>query len=411
MPDNTLRARDEAFWQTFADRYDVEPGPLNLENGYFGRMSRTVVEEYQRNIELINRSNSVYVRQRFEQDDSLKIRAQLARLIGAPADSVALTRNASEGLQSLIRNYNRLQPGDQVLICDLEYDTVKGAMRWLARNRGVEVVEIEHAHPATFDSLLNTYRETFARYPRLKLMALTHVTHRTGLVMPVQAIAAAAKEHGIDVILDGAHALGQIEFDLTELGIYFAGFNLHKWIGAPLTLGFIYIAPERLADIDPDMGEMHFPVTDIRARTPYSTPNIPALLTLPLVLEEHHAMGGAAAKGSRLNHLRNLWVRPARELPGIEVLTPDDPRLYCGITSMRFIAQTDQQAMVERLLNRYNLFTVVRTGAACGPCIRITPGLTTTAEHMTRLTRALTLLSNDNTGSCRSEHARDGRER
>ena len=67
MPDNTCRARDEAFWQTFADRYDVEPGPINLENGYFGRMSRTVVEEYQRNIEFINRSNSVYVRQRFEQ--------------------------------------------------------------------------------------------------------------------------------------------------------------------------------------------------------------------------------------------------------------------------------------------------------------------------------------------------------
>lgn len=389
MPDNTRRARDEAFWQTFADRYDVEPGPLNLENGYFGRMSRTVVEEYQRNIELINRSNSVYVRQRFEQGDSLKIRAQLARLTGTPADSIALTRNASEGLQSLIRNYNRLQPGDQVLVCDLEYDTVKGAMRWLARNRGVEVVEIEHAHPATFDSLLNTYREAFARYPRLKLMALTHVTHRTGLVMPVQAIAAAAKEYGIDVILDGAHALGQLEFDLAGLGIAFAGYNLHKWIGAPLTLGFIYIAPERLADIDPDMGEMHFPVTDIRARTSYSTPNIPALLTLPLVLEEHHAMGSAAAKGARLNYLRNLWVRAVRELPGIEVLTPDDPRLYCGITALRFIAQTDQQAMVERLLKDYNLFTVVRTGAACGPCIRITPGLTTTAGHMTRLTTAL----------------------
>jgi selenocysteine lyase/cysteine desulfurase len=398
MPDNTRRARDEVFWQTFADRYDVEHGPINLENGYFGRMSRTVVEEYQRNIELINRSNSVYVRQRFEQGDSLKIRAQLARLIGAPADSIALTRNASEGLQSLIRNYNRLQPGDQVLVCDLEYDTVKGAMRWLEHNRGVEVIEIEHAHPATFDSLLDTYRETFARNPRLKLMALTHVTHRTGLVMPVQAIAAAAKEHGIDVILDGAHALGQLEFDLTELGIAFAGFNLHKWIGAPLTLGFIYIAPERLADIDPDMGEMHFPPTDIRARTSYSTPNIPALMTLPLVLEEHHAMGGAGAKGARLNYLRNLWVREVRELAGIEVLTPDDPRLYCGITSMRFTQQADQQVMVERLLNDYNLFTVVRSGAACGPCIRVTPGLTSTAEHMQQLISALKELRvvNDN---------------
>jgi len=393
MPDNTRRARDESFWRTFADRYDVQPGPINLENGYFGRMSRTVVEEYQRNIELINRSNSVYVRQRFEASDGLKIRARVAGLIDVPADAVALTRNASDGLQSLIRNYNRLQPGDQVLVCDLEYDTVKGAMRWLARHRGVEVIEIEHRHPASFDSLLTAYREAFVRYPRLKLMALTHVTHRTGLVMPVKAIAAAAREHGVDVILDGAHALGQLAFDLEELGIAFAAYNLHKWIGAPLTLGFLYIAPERLGDIDPDMGEMHFPITDIRARTPYSTPNIPALLTLPLVLEEHWAMGGAAAKGARLNYLRNLWVRAARELPGIEVLTPDDPRLCCGIASMRFTAHNDQQSMVERLLNDYNLFTVVRSGAACGPCIRITPGLTTTAADMAQLITALTELS------------------
>ncbi|MHC8387972.1 aminotransferase class V-fold PLP-dependent enzyme [Pseudomonas sp. MDT2-39-1] len=392
MPDNTRRARDEHFWKTFADRYAVEPGPINLENGYFGRMSRTVVEEYQRNIELINRSNSVHVRQRFEQVESLKIRAQLAGMMGVPADTVALTRNASDGLQSLIRSYNCLQPGDQVLICDLEYDTVKGAMRWLARHRGVEVIEIDHAHPASYDSLVATYRDAFVRYPKLKLMALTHVTHRTGLVMPVQAIAAAAKEHGIDVILDGAHALGQIEFNLDELGVSFAGFNLHKWIGAPLTLGFIYIAPERLADIDPDMGEMHFPVTDIRARTPYSTPNIPALLTLSLVFEEHLAMGGAAAKSTRLNYLRNRWVSAVRELSGIDVMTPDDPRLYCGITSMRFTRHPDQQAMVERLLSDYNLFTVVRSGAASGPCIRITPGLTTTAADMDLLARALTEL-------------------
>ena len=389
MPDNTRRARDEAFWLTFADRYAVEPGPVNLENGYFGRMSRTVVEEYQRNIELINRSNSVHARQRFDRDESLEIRAQVAGLVGVCADAVALTRNASDGLQSLIRNYNRLKPGDQVLICDLEYDTVKGAMRWLARHRGVEVIEIEHGHPASFDSLLATYRDAFVRYPRLKLMALTHVTHRTGLVMPVKAIAAAAREHAVDVILDGAHALGQIEFDFEDLGIAFAGYNLHKWIGAPLTLGFIYISPGRLADIDPDMGETHFPATDIRARTPHSTPNIPALLTLPLVLEEHRTMGGSAAKGARLNYLRNRWVRAVRELSGIEVMTPDDPRLYCGITSMRFTRHADQQAMAERLLKDYNLFTIARSGAASGPCIRITPGLTTTAADIDLLIRAL----------------------
>ncbi len=385
-------ANNERHWHAIAQRYDLEPGPINLENGYFGRMSRAVQAQYLDHVAFINRSNSLHVRQRFEQGENVEIRRQLAELIDVDPESVAFTRNATEALQSLIRNYNRLQPGDQVLISDLEYDTVKGAMRWLAGVRGVEVIELSHTHPASFDSLLQTYRRAFAEYPRLKLMALTHVTHRTGLVMPVAAIAKAAREHDVDVILDGAHALGQIDFNLAELGIQFAGFNLHKWIGAPLTLGFLYIAPERLADIDPDMGEFHYPITDVRARTSYSTPNFPALMTLPLVFEEHRALGGAAAKGARVNYLRDLWVSQVRPLKGIEVLTSDDPRLYCGITAFKFVGR-NQQGMVDRLLKEYDLFATTRTGAAFGTCIRVTPGLVTSAQDIHALINAITELS------------------
>lgn len=389
MPRN---ADNERHWQAIAQRYELEPGPINLENGYFGRMSRAVRAHYLEHVAFINRSNSLYVRQRFEQGENVEIRLQLAELINVDPESVAFTRNATEALQSLIRNYNGLRPGDQVLISDLEYDTVKGAMRWLAGVRGVEVVELSHSHPASFDSLVQTYRDAFVQHPRLKLMALTHVTHRTGLVMPVEAIAKAAREHGVDVILDGAHALGQIEFNLTELGIQFAGFNLHKWIGAPLTLGFLYIAPERLADIDPDMGEFHYPATDIRARTSYSTPNFPALMSLPLVFEEHRALGGSAAKGARINYLRNLWVSRVRGLRGIEVLTPDDPRLYCGITAFKFMGR-DQQMMADRLLKDFDLFTTTRVGAAFGTCIRVSPGLVTSATDIDVLVKAITELS------------------
>jgi isopenicillin-N epimerase len=391
MPRN---ADNERHWQAIAQHYELEPGPINLENGYFGRMSRAVRAQYLEHVAFINRSNSLYVRQRFEQGQNVEILRQLAGLIDADPEAIAFTRNATEALQSLIRNYNGLQPGDQVLISDLEYDTVKGAMRWLAGYRGVEVIEVSHTHPATVDSLVQTYRDAFARYPRLKLMALTHVTHRTGLVMPVAAIASAARTHGVDVILDGAHALGQIEFNLAELGIQFAGFNLHKWIGAPLTLGFLYIAPERLADIDPDMGEFHYPANDVRARTPYSTPNFPALMTLPLVMEEHCSLGGSAAKGARVNYLRDLWVSQVRQLPGIEVLTSDDPRLYCGITAFKFIGR-DQQAMADRLLKEYDLFTTTRVGAAFGTCIRVTPGMVTSAADIGVLVKAITELNAD----------------
>lgn len=383
------QAKDEQFWQRIAARYDVAAGPINLENGYFGRMTREVMEDYQRNIDYVNRTNSVYVRRQFDQHDSAMIHAQLADLMQVRQEEIAITRCASESLQSLIRNYNQLQPGDQVLICDLDYLSVQSAMRWLAKSRGVEVIEIVHAHPATYEGLLNSYQQAFEQYPRLKLMALTHVTHRTGLVMPVKAIASLAKNHDVDIILDGAHALGQLDFKLDELGVAFAGYNLQKWIGAPLSLGFIYVARERISAIAPDMGDSRYASDDILSLVPYGTPNIPAWMTLPKVFEEHRAMGGTASKGARLNHLRDLWVQPSRELEHIEILTPDDPRLYCGITALRFTLQGDQQRMVERLLEEYNLFTVAREGAACGPCIRITPGFSTSAADMGLLVEAL----------------------
>ena len=141
------------------------------------------------------------------------------------------------------------------------------------------------------------------------------------------------------------------------------------------------------------MGSKRYPEPDIRTRSPYGTANIPAWLTLPKVLQEHRELGGSKAKGDRLRYLRELWVSEARQLPGIEVLTPEDPRLNCGITSMRFTHVDDQQPMVERLLKDYNLFTVARNGSACGSCIRITVGFATTLEDIQRLVRALRELS------------------
>jgi len=386
-------AMDETFWKDVAARYPRDDGPINLDGGYFGRMSEGVVQAYEDAIRQVNRGNSVQVREHFDKHQAEAIRQQLAELMGVPADELAFARSASEALYSLIRNYQRLQPGDQVLISDLDYGSVQGAFDWLQQARGVELVTLVHAHPATHDGLLHSYREAFATHPRLKLMALTHVTHRTGLVMPVKTIATEARAHGIDVILDGAHSLGQMEVDLADMGVEMAGFNLQKWIGAPLSLGVIHVRRERLADFAPDMGNPSYPADDIRCLTPYGTPNVPALMSLPTVFAEHQALGGWQVKGARLRYLRDLWLPAARALPGIEVLTPDDPRLACGIASLRFRDVEDQQGKIDQLLAQFNIFTVARAGSACGPCIRVTPGINTTPADMHALASALALMS------------------
>lgn len=386
-------AMDEPFWNDVAARYPRDEGPINLDGGYFGRMSEGVVRAYEDAIRLVNRGNSVQVRQHFDGHQAEAIRQQLAELMGVPAQELTFARSASEALYSLIRNYQRLRPGDQVLVSDLDYGSVQGAFHWLQQARGVELIRVVHEHPASYEGLIQTYRQAFADHPRLKLMALTHVTHRTGLVMPVKAIVAQAKACGIDVILDGAHSLGQLEVDLADLGVDMAGFNLQKWIGAPLSLGVIHVRRERLVGFSPDMGNPSYPADDIRCLTPYGTPNVPALMSLPTVFAEHQALGGWKVKGARLLYLRDLWLAPARALPGIDVLTPDDPRLGCGIASFRFRDVHDQQGKIDELLERFNLFTVARDGSACGPCIRVTPGINSTPADMRALVEALTVMS------------------
>lgn len=114
---------------------------------------------------------------------------------------------------------------------------------------------------------------------------LTHLSHRTGLVLPVAEIARMARTRGIDVILDAAHSWGQVEFNPRDLGIDFIGFNLHKWIGAPIGAGFLYIAKDRLADIDRNKADEDFPEADIRSRVHTGTVNFATVLTIPAALE------------------------------------------------------------------------------------------------------------------------------
>jgi selenocysteine lyase/cysteine desulfurase len=383
-------AQDRAFWQQVASLYDVDRSMANLENGYWGIMSRPVLAEYIRQTEMINQRNTAYARTTFGADSDAVVSA-LASVAGVGTDEIAMTRGATEALQDLIVNYNRLQSGDSVLYADLDYDSMQFAMEWLKDRRGVGVVKIALPEPATRQAILDAYAKAISETHRLRLILLTHVSHRTGLVIPVKEIAAMARAKNIDVILDAAHSWGQLDFDIADLGVDFIGFNLHKWIGAPVGLGFLYIRKGRLDAIDRHYGDGSFDRNDIRTRVHTGTSNFAAILTLPLALKFHAAIG-TPAKAARLRFLRDRWVDKARALPNIEVLTPDEPGLAAGITSFRVKdkgSREDNTALVAALRDRHRVLTVRRDGVAKGQCIRVSPALYTTEDEVDRFVAAL----------------------
>ena len=386
-------ARDEAYWARVRSFYGVTDAITNLENGYWGIMARPVLAAYQAHTARINRDNTAYARRREYGADMGAIMARLAAHLGVARDELLLTRGASEALQNLIGGYNRLRPGDAVLYADLDYAAMKSAMRWLKDRRGVDVIKIDLPEPATYENILDAYQTAFASRPNIRMILLTHLNNLTGLIHPVREIAAMARERDIDVILDSAHALGQIDFRLADLGCDFVGLNLHKWIGAPIGCGLIYIRRDRIPDIDRYMGEPG-DEDDISARAHTGTANFAAYLTIPQALDFHEAIG-SAAKEARLRYLRNLWVSAAREIPHIDILTPDDPRMVAALTSFRahgHLSTEENNEIVRELATRRGILTVRRSGPAAGDCVRVTPSIYNAPEEVLKLPPALAAL-------------------
>jgi selenocysteine lyase/cysteine desulfurase len=380
-------------WERIAREYDVTREVVQLEHGNWGMMARPVLAAYRAKVERVNRDTSYYAR-RAMVGDLEAVRAVLASAMGVAVDEITFTRNATEAMKALILQYNRLKPGDAVLYADLDYDSMQTSMESLASRRGVRVIKIALPEPATRQSLVDAYRTAFESNPTIKMTLLTHVSHRTGLILPVAEIATMAREHGIDALVDAAHGFGQLDFRLPDLKADFVGINLHKWIGAPLGVGALYIHRERIGTIDPDPAESA-QSTDIRTRVHTGTPDYAAQLTVPTALALQAGIGGARRE-ARLRALRDRWVHALRDLPQVQIMTPDDPKLYCAITSFRLRGRTahdDNVALAKALLDQHRIFTVHRDGVASGSCVRVTPALATRMSDVDALAAAIRSLA------------------
>jgi selenocysteine lyase/cysteine desulfurase len=120
------------------------------------------------------------------------------------------------------------------------------------------------------------------------------------------------------------------------------------------------------------------------------TSNFAAALTAPAALDFHDGLG-QAVKTARLRYLRDRWVQAVRGLPGVDILTPDEPGRAAGMTSFRLngTSTAHNQWLVETLRDRYGVFTARRTGMTRGDCVRVTPAIYNSAADVDRLAAAI----------------------
>ncbi len=386
-------AQDEAYWREVAAQYAITDSVTNLEAGFWGMMSAPVLAAYHRNVDRVNRESSYFARREFPAL-SQQARARTASALGVATGEIAFARNATEALQSIIGQYNRLQAGDVVMYADLDYPAMQMAMNALAAKRGASVATIDIPEPATRENILAAYTRALDAHPRTRLLLLTYPSNKTGLMPPVRELVALAKARGVDTVLDAAHAFGQVPLSLAEIGAPFAGVNLHKWIGAPIGVAALYIHKDRLGRVDRAHGD-DGPLDRIDSRIHTGTTDFAAVMTVPDALDFQERIG-IPRKAARLRYLRDAWVRPAREIAGADILVPDEAGLAGAITSFRLHGDGSRErnaAVARTLLDEFGIFTVARSGLAKGDCVRVTPALYSTPSDAAKLVAAIRVMA------------------
>ena len=389
MDPSTL-ARDEAHWKRIAQNYRVMDSVTNMEAGYFGMMATPVLEAFHRNIDRANRGSSYFSRREFPAI-AASVRERVASFVGAKPTEIALSRGATEALQALISQYVRVGTGDTVMYADLDYNAMQWAMNGLAARRGGTVARLNIPEPATREGILAAYTTALDANPRTRLLLLTHCNNKTGLILPVKDIVAIARKRGVDVVVDAAHSFGQVPLSVADLDADFVGLNLHKWIGAPVGAGAMYIREGKLDLIERAHADESASADRIESRLHTGTANFAIVMTIPDALD-FQAKIGVENKAARLRYLRDSWVKEVRRVGGVQVLTPDDADLVGAISSFRLHGRTTaaaNQAIAKTLLDEFGLFTFYRTGLAKGDCVRVTPALYNGVADAEKLGRAL----------------------
>lgn len=218
--------------------FTLDPDVTFLNHGSFGACPRPV-QEAQAELRARLEAEPVrfFVRERPALLDAA--REALARFVGADPKDLVFVRNATEGVNAVLRSL-RFSPGDELLGTRHGYNACNNALRFVADAAGARAVFADVPFPlASAQEVVDAVLAQVT--PRTRLALLDHVTSPTGLVFPLEALVKALAERGVPTLVDGAHAPGMVDLHVGELGAAFYTGNLHKWVCAPRGAAFLWV--------------------------------------------------------------------------------------------------------------------------------------------------------------------------
>lgn len=369
-------ATEEDFWYYIQQSFTVSPSLINLNNGGVSPAPKTVQDAMKRYYDLSNEAPSYYMWRVLDQGRE-PLRKNLAKMAGCSPEEIAINRNSSEGLETVIFGL-QLKAGDEVVLSKQDYPNVINAYKQRELRDGIKLVWVNLALPSEDENyLVQEYVKAFST--KTKVVNVTHIINWNGQILPVKKIAAEAHKRGIEVVVDGAHSFAHFDFRIPDLDADYFAASLHKWLYAPIGSGMLYVRKEKIKNIYP-MFAMDNPLKDdIR--------KFEALGTRPFYIEqaigkaiEFHDMIGSERKEKRLHYLKNYWMEKVKNVPKVKLNTSLHPAWGCAIGNVAIEGKKPGE-LDAFLLDKYRVHTVgIEWENIKG--VRITPNVYTTTKNL-----------------------------
>ena len=330
----------------------TDPGTAYLNHGGFGALPVPVAqaaEALRREVEA--NPTDLFMRQWQGRVDA--VRSRVADLLHARTDDLVFVPNATTGSATVLSSLP-LGAGDEIVVTDHRYPAVRSQVDVLADRRGVVVREV-HV-PVDVPSTREIIDRVLAEVTeRTKLVVLDHIASATGFRFPVEQLVPAVHDAGLPVLIDGAHAPGQIEVDLESLGADFWSGNLHKWVCSPRACAALRVAP-RWQDAVRPMVASHEYTHGYQPAFDWTGTHDPIpMLAIPAAIDFWEALGWEAARAEQ-RRLVGDGARLVADRLGTRVAVRDEFTASMRLVELpRPIAITDGVALMHRLTTEHKV--------------------------------------------------------